>query len=428
VRATALGVAWHRTCNGLRAMSAPLLRAGRAVARTALSAIAGAIALCFAFPAAAESPAPGAELVAEEKGHSLRPRVVEPTDERVAGLKLPPGFRVTKFADGLGEPRMLRVGPDGAVYATRPGAGDVIALRDEDGDGRAEVRRTAVSDLDDVHDVAIQGDMLYLVTVRSVYRAPRSDASPQRREKLLDDLPDGGRHPNRTIAIGPDGALYVSVGSTCNCCIEPHPEAAAIVRAETDGSDRRLFATGLRNTIGFDWQPGTGAMWGMDHNTDWLGDDFPPEELNRLEADEHYGWPFLHWKGVFPDALTYPPGFDRAAYLAKSTSPVLGTVAHGAPMQMAFYRGTQFPEEYRDDAFVAMHGSWNRKPPTGFEVARIDFQGERPVAIVPFLTGFLTADGSATFGRPTGIAIAADGSLLVGDDETGVIYRVSYAP
>lgn len=375
-----------------------------------------------------DAPKPGQELVVEEIGHSQRPRVVDPTEDRVKRLKLPDGFRVQKFAEGLGTPRMLRIGDDGTVYVTRPDQGDVLTLRDEDGDGRAEKRGTLVEDLDDVHDLAIVGDTVYFVTVEETYKAKREgDGIAGEPEKFLTGLPEGGRHPNRTIAQGPDGALYVSIGSTCNCCVEPHPEAASIIRFAPDGSDRKLFASGLRNTIGFDWHPQTNAMWGMDHNTDWLGDDFPPEELNELAAGKDYGWPWVQGEGVFPAGIGYPKGFDRAAALKRSTPPVLTLKAHSAPIQMVFYDGSKFPVEYRGDAFVAAHGSWNRKPPGGYEVVRISFENGRPVAFEPFLTGFLDAKGEETFGRPTGIAVAKDGSLLVGDDETGVIYRIDYA-
>jgi glucose/arabinose dehydrogenase len=370
---------------------------------------------------------PGEEIVAERAGGVQRPPVEEPTAERVAGLRLPAGFQVGVFARGLGAPRMLAVGADGTVYVTRREPGDVLALRDGDGDGRAEGPRVVVGDLPGAHGVAVDGDTLWVATVREVYRVPLRDGAAGAPERVVGDLPPGGRHPNRTLARGPDGALYVSVGSTCNCCVEAHPESAAIVRLSPDGRERRVFAAGLRNTIGFAWHPATNVMWGMDHGTDWLGDDFPPEELNRLEAGRHYGWPFVHGDGRMPEAVRYPPDLDRDAFRARAAGPVLGYTAHAAPIQMAFYTGTQFPPEYRDDAFVAMHGSWNRRPAAGYEVARVRFEDGEPRAVEPFLTGFLLDGGAATFGRPAGIAVARDGALLVGDDETGVIYRVSYA-
>ena len=398
----------------------------KTIIRTAsgMRAVAGALTVAMVLVAGSARAADPVELVAEENGNEVRLPVREPTDQRIAGLKLPAGFRVARFADDLGAPRMLRVGADGTVYATRPSKGDVIALRDEDGDGRAE-RRWTFAEIDDVHDLALRGNEAFFVSVRSVYRSPVAEGRASAPAKILDELPEGGRHPNRTIAFAPDGKLLVSIGSTCNACVEPEPEAATIIRLAEDGSGRRVFASGLRNTIGFGWHPKTKAMWGMDHGSDWLGDEFPPEELNLLEEGKFYGWPFVSG-GKIPEQLQLPKGLDAAAYLARTTPAVLGYRAHAAPMQLAFYDATSFPEAYRDDAFVAMHGSWNRKAPAGYEVVRIDFADGKPVAIEPFLTGFVIEDGGATFGRPVGIAIAKDGALLVSDDKTGVIYRITY--
>ena len=367
------------------------------------------------------------ELIPERDGHRVVPSVRAPTDELVARLRLPDGFRITKFAEGLGSPRMLAVGDDGTVYATRPSTGEVLALRDEDGDDRVDVVRAVVHDLPRVHGIALHGGAMYLATVDTVYRAAMNGRDVAPPEKLFGGLPPGGRHPNRTLGFSPDGALFVSVGSTCNACVEESPESATILCAAADGSGRKVFASGLRNTIGFGWHPTSGEMWGMDHGTDWLGDDFPPEELNRLEEGKFYGWPFVHGADSRP-LEPKPPrkGVDPKSWVTKTTRAVLGYTAHAAPIQMAFYGGTQFPEAYRNDAFVAMHGSWNRKPPAGFEVVRIDFEGGRPVAFQPFVTGFLI-DESTTFGRPAGIAVAKDGALLVGDDATGVVYRVTYS-
>ncbi|HJQ84930.1 MAG TPA: PQQ-dependent sugar dehydrogenase, partial [Candidatus Binatia bacterium] len=385
------------------------------------------LAVALVVLACAAGPSPAAELI-DEEDHALRPALREPTTERMAGLRLPPGFRIAKLAEDVGHPRMLTVAEDGTIYATRPGAGDVVALRDEDGDGRAEIRRTVVRDLSGVHDVALRGGAMYLVTVRAVYRAPMTGAEVGTPVEILGGLPPGQRHPNRTLRFGPDGDLFVSVGSTCNACVEASPESAAILRVSPDGARRALFATGLRNTIGFGWHPETKEMWGMDHGTDWLGDDFPPEELNRLREGGHYGWPFVNAGGRLLPAKTFPSGFDAERERVRTIEPVLGYTAHAAPMQMTFYTGTQFPAAYRNDAFVAMHGSWNRRPASGYEVVRVDFEGGRPVAIAAFLNGFLIEGGQATFGRPTGIAVARDGALLVADDATGVIYRITYQP
>jgi glucose/arabinose dehydrogenase len=320
----------------------------------------------------------------------------------------------------------MAVAEEGTVYVTRREPGDVLALRDEDGDGRADKIATVVSDMPGVHGIALRDDTLYLATVREVYAVPLQGTEVGEPRRVLSGLPPGGRHPNRTLGFGPDGLLYISVGSTCNACMEESPESAAILQAKADGSKRAVFASGLRNTIGFGWHPQTQQMWGMDHGTDWLGDDFPPEELNRLQSGQDYGWPFIYGDGQIIELTDYPISMDKLKQLAaRATLAVLKYTAHSAPIQLAFYTATQFPEPYRNDAFVAMHGSWNRKPPSGYEVVRIDFEDGRPRAIEPFVTGFLV-EGPAYFARPAGIAVAADGALLIGDDANGAIYRVSY--
>jgi glucose/arabinose dehydrogenase len=373
----------------------------------------------------------GPELLTERGGNTVVPDVRTFEPEWLARLKSPPGFKVNIFAEGLGEPRMLAVGEDGTVYVTRRRPGDVVALADHDGDGRAETRTTAISDLPGVHGIAIHAGRVYLCTVSGVYAAALNPGRFGPPTRILSGLPPGGRHPNRTLAVGPDGRLYITVGSTCNCCVEDHPESAAILRVRLDGSGREIFATGLRNTVGFGWHPPSGRMFGMDHGTDYLGDDFPPEELNELLPGRRYGWPFVYAKGQAIRLQHPPAGFDVQAYAAASTPSVLETTAHSSPLQMAFYTGTQFPADYRNDAFLAQRGSWNRKPPAGYAVARIRFDAEgNPLRFEPFLSGFLDPGGDRpwTFARPTGLAVARDGSLLIGCDKTGVIFRVSYSP
>ncbi|HEX6978960.1 MAG TPA: YbhB/YbcL family Raf kinase inhibitor-like protein [Alphaproteobacteria bacterium] len=362
-------------------------------------------------------------------GHVMGPDRLAPTDERIAQLDLPPNFRITKFAEGLINPRMIAVGADGTVYVTRRNVGDVVMMKDTDGDGRADEFRTIAS-RPGMHGIAIDGQRAYLATVKDVYRTEiRRDGSFGELVRIIDDLPDGGQHANRTLAIGPDGMLYISVGSTCNACDETNPESATLLRATPDGSRRQIFASGLRNTIGFDWHPQTGQLFGMDHGIDWLGDEQPPEELNLLEEGKKYGWPYVYADGQVNPQNEPPVGITPHQWAAASEPPVLMYTAHAAPMQMAFYDGTQFPPEYRGDAFIAMRGSWNRQPPSGYEVVHVRFENGRPVAFVPFVTGFLIDEGHGQYGqlsRLAGLAVAKDGSLLIGDDDNGVIYRVSY--
>lgn len=247
---------------------------------------------------------------------------------------------------------------------------------------------------------------------------------------IINDLPDGGQHPNRTLAIGPDDMRYISAGSTCNACLETNPENAALLRASKDGRSRTIFASGLRNTIGFDWHPETGVLWGMDHGIDWLGDEEQIEELNRIEQGKQYGWPFIYGMSEFNPQDNPPGDMSLEQWARLSTEPALGYTPHSAPMQMVFYDGEMFPEEYSGDAFVAMRGSWNRRPPSGYEVVRIRFEDGAPQSIEHFLEGFLIEqeDGSYGYlGRLAGIAVGADGALFVADDSNGIIYRVSHS-
>ena len=305
------------------------------------------------------------------QAHILEPRKLKPTDENIGRIKAPDGFRVSVFARDLINPRMLAVGEDGTVYATRRSVGDVIMLKDTDGDGKADKVAT-VAGRANMHGIAIDGRKAYLVTVPDVYVADiKEDGSFGDLRRIINDLPDSGQHPNRTLAIGPDGMLYITVGSTCNACVESSPESATILRAKPDGTSRTIFAWGLRNTIGFGWHPATGELWGVDHGIDWLGDNAQIEELNRIEQGKLYGWPYICGMGEFNPQDDPPGGITLEQWRDMSESPVLGYTAHAAPMQMAFYAGSSFPAEYQGDAFVALRGSWNRKPPSGYEVVRL---------------------------------------------------------
>ncbi|GAB4194908.1 MAG: sorbosone dehydrogenase family protein [Roseiflexaceae bacterium] len=363
-------------------------------------------------------------------GTIVEPRKL-PFSEALArrNLRLPPGFWLDVWATGLGNPRNLAIAPDGTVYVTRREQADVLALNDRDGDGRADQIRTVASGLKLVNGITLHDGRLYLATDRRVYAAPLlADGALGDLETLIADLPDAGQHPNRTLAFGPDGRLYISVGSTCNACDDSNPESATLLVAGADGSNRRIFASGLRNTIGFDWHPGSGQLWGMDHGSDWRGDDQPPEELNLLEDGANYGWPWCYAdRRVDPYIPNEPKDSTKSGFCASTQAPVQTYTAHSAPLDLLFYRSGQFPAQYQGDAFVTMRGSWNRQQPSGYKVVRLRFQNGWPAGFEDFLTGFLVEGGRAQFGRPTGLAVAPYGSLFVSDDTNGVIYRISWA-
>ena len=381
--------------------------------------------LCLAAAGAWAQQGDGTRYSAEN--NIFKPDKVEPTPQRMAGIKAPPGFTVTPFATGLKNARIIAVAPNGNVYVSRRDQGDVVLLRDANGDGRADGQPETVASRPGAHGLAIRDGKLYLVTVKELFVA---DIQPDGRlgalKMLVGDLPDAGQHANRTIAFGPDGMLYLSVGSTCNACNETNQENATILRMTPDGTSRTIVATGLRNTIGFDWQPQTGELWGFDHGIDFLGDEEQPEELNRIEQGKQYGWPHVYGAGsIYPQST--PIGeISKQDWKAHSTPMVLGYAAHAAPMQLVFYKGTGFPAEYQGDAFVTMRGSWNRKVPSGYEIVRVRFQDGQARSIEPFVTGFLTDGNKTHIARPVGLAMARDGALLMADDANGVIYRVAY--
>ncbi len=343
-------------------------------------------------------------------------------------LQLPPGFQVSVFAQGLQNPRMMLTLDNGWIYVTQPDAGSVIALRDENGDGRSDSQMVVVSGLSGVHGIAERDGFLYLATVQKVYRAPiQPDGHIGEPQVIISNLPEGGRHPKRTLGFDPDGNLYISIGSTCNACVESNKESATILKAKPEQWEREIFASGLRNTIGFDWHPTTQEMWGMDIGSDWAGANIPPEELNRLKRGKNYGWPWCYGnRQVAPGMEGSPPGATQTAYCQETEPAVLTYQAHSSPIGMVFYTGKQFPKAYQNDALVALRGSWNRKPAVGYKMVRIDFENGQPVAIQDFMTDFLLENGDAFFARIAGVEIAPDGSLLVSDDTNGVIYRVHY--
>lgn len=353
---------------------------------------------------------------------------LKPGPDFAASLKLPRGYRAAVWASGLGNSRVMVVAPDGSVYVSRRSEADIIRLVDANRDGRADGPPTVIVNRPGLHGLTIHDGMLYFMTAREVFRAAlRTDGGIGRVETLINDLPDAGQHLNRTLAVGPDKMLYISAGSTCNACDESSQENATLIRASLDGKTRRVWASGLRNTIGFGWHPRTGELWGWDQGIDWLGNDLQREELNKIERGKRYGWPYVFEDGKRNPQDEPPGGLTAAQWAAASTNPVLMHVAHSAGMQMTFHPGGGFGPDVAGDAFVALRGSWNRKPASGYELARIRFDANgQATRIETFVSGFMSRDGTGQYGRPCGVAVMRDGSILLSDDANGVIYRITY--
>lgn len=337
-------------------------------------------------------------------------------------LRLPPGFAIEPFAEGLGPARFMTLDPGGTLLVSIPRAGRVVALPDADGDGRADRVVPVVEGLELPHGLAFQGGRLYVAETGRVIRFrydPRSLKVEGPSEVVVPDLPPRGGHWTRTIAFGPDGRLYVSVGSSCNVCREKDPRRAAILRTRPDGRTEP-FATGLRNAVGIAFHPESGQLWATVNERDWRGDDLPPDYVTVVREGGFYGWPdcFAVEGRAVPDTT-----FDSRASCQGVSLPTVEIQAHSAPLGLAFYTGEQFPPEYRGDLFVASHGSWNRSVPTGYKVIRIRLGGPRP-QVEEFASGWLV--GRRAWGRPVDLVVGRDGSLFLSDDHQGVIYRIRY--
>ncbi len=342
-----------------------------------------------------------------------------PSPTGASDLSLPPGFKIDVFADGLGHPRFMATSPDGVLFVTLIGSGRVAALPDIDGDGAADKTLIYLSGLHRPNGIAFYKGYLYIGETHQVIRVKYNGIGqpPSKREVVVARLPQGG-HFTRTVGIGPDGKLYVSIGSSCNVCIEKDRRRAAIVRYNLDGSGEEIFAEGLRNSVGFAWHPETDELWASDNGRDWLGDDLPPDEINIIRKGKHYGWPYCYGNRV-PD-----PDYGTPGRCAKTVPPVFEIQAHSAPLGIAFYNGSTFPKEYRGDLFVAFHGSWNRTVPTGYKVVRIKIRDGKPAGIEDFVSGWLR--GGKAKHRPVDIHVGTKGEMYISDDRGGKIFVVTY--
>ena len=340
-----------------------------------------------------------------------------------SGLTAPAGFTVSILVDDIPNARSMALGASGTLYVATRRAGNVYAVTDAlSGQGQVA---TIATGLTMPNGIAWRDGDLYVAEPSRVLRY--ADI-----ESRLDNPPDpvivdaalpvkGKLHAWRYIGFGPDDLLYVSIGAPCNICDEPN--LGQILRMRPDGSNREVFARGVRNSVGFDWHPQTGEMWFTDNGRDMLGDELPPCELNRASAAGlHFGYPFCHGADVADPKLG---GLGRCS---ESVAPAQALDPHSAPLGVRFYTGELFPDEYRGQVFIAEHGSWNRSKAagkTGYRVTLVRLRDGKPVSYEPFIEGFVQDD--QVVGRPVDILVAPDGALLVSDDHRGVIYRVGYA-
>ncbi len=337
-------------------------------------------------------------------------------------LWVPTGFSIDIYAADVPGARSLALSPSGTLFVGTRAEGKVYAVTDENRDFKADRVVGLAQGLHMPNGVAFYDGDLYVAEVSRILRFSNIEENlegPPPPVVVAENYPSEEHHGWKFIAFGPDGKLYVPVGAPCNVCLPERELYATITRLNPDGSGREIFARGVRNTVGFDWHPLTRELWFTDNGRDWLGENRPPDELNRApRAGLHFGFPFCHGKDL-PD-----PELNRDRQCGEFTSPVLELGPHVAALGMRFYDGGQFPEKYRGGIFIAEHGSWNRQVPIGYRVMFVRVQDNQPQSYEVFAQGWL--QDAVASGRPVDVLVLPDGSLLVSDDKGGRIYRIAY--
>ena len=347
-------------------------------------------------------------------------------DENQSGnsdINLPPGFKIGIYAANVEGARSMALSESGILFVgTRDVGGSVYAVLDSNSDYTADEVVIVASGLNMPNGVAINNSDLYVAEVNRILQFEnieenfRYHPTPQ---VIRDDLPTERHHGWKFIRFGPDGKFYFPIGAPCNICKENDERFASIMRMNTDGSDLEVFAHGVRNTVGFDFHPATKELWFTDNGRDWLGDNQPPDELNHAsQKGLHFGFPYLHGKNIID------PEFGTGIDTSQFTKPVQELGPHVAALGMRFYTGSMFPNEYKNQIFIAEHGSWNRSEKIGYRVMLVRLNENETKSYETFAEGWLK--GESVLGRPVDIQQMLDGSLLVSDDYAGVIYRITY--
>ncbi|MDQ2817244.1 MAG: PQQ-dependent sugar dehydrogenase [Candidatus Eremiobacteraeota bacterium] len=335
----------------------------------------------------------------------------------VGALHAPAGFAISLVSSRVPGARFIAFAPNGDLLVSQPDEGQVVAIKP--GAKPDDAPAVVLSGLELAHGLAFRGNDLYVASWSGVEKL-HYPADGYKVRKLFADMPEGGDHNRRALALGRDGAIYVSSGSTCNVCDESDPRFATVLRYDADGRRGRLYASGLRNASGLAFDE-SDRLWAVVNGRDMIGDDRPADELDLIKEGGNYGWPYCYG---LSDKRFPNPEYNDSAKCARTVPPSFSFQAHSAPLGLLFYKAEQFPAPYRGAAFVAFHGSWNRSRPTGYKVVTVFFDRGRPTKVQDFVTGWLKGDGKV-IGRPVGLAVAPDGSLFVSDD-TGYIYRVRY--
>ena len=371
-------------------------------------------------------------------------------------IKLPAGFKLSVFAKLSAlmkdiqalNPRMMAFDAYGNLYVSIPQRNSVVMLVDENHDGVADRAVLVANHLNAPHGLAFVGEKLYVANQDSIVVLEKNNGTWPSKPAvvIVKDLPAGG-HTLKSLKLGPDGLLYVNVGSSCNVCDEREPLRATILRYTVAGKSagalttlgrhapNPIYASGLRNSQGFAWHPKTQQMFATNEGADnrsetrngKVNDELPPEHLNQIEAGQHYGWPYC-W-GIAGNSTTQfaDPNFGNDTDFCKTTkAPAITFTAHSTPMGIAFLHSAAVAQEFKHDAIVALHGSWNRKAQSGYKLVRVKFEDDKPVKVEDFATGWLS--GNAAWGRPVDVVVGTDGALYVSDDRAGLIYRISYRP
>jgi glucose/arabinose dehydrogenase len=352
--------------------------------------------------------------------------IAPPSAAQVAArLKAPAGFAVEAYSTEVPLARFMVMTPDGDLIVSRTRADEVVLVeRDRNGDGKADGVRVLLADVAGPHGLALHDGWLYVgenVAVGRIRFDSATGTAVGPYERILGGLTTDGNHRTKTVGFGPDGWLYLSQGSSCNVCIEKDSRRATMMRTRPDGTGAEIYATGLRNSVGFDWAPWDGGLYATENGRDLLGDDFPPDELNRIEQGRFYGWPYVNGFGALDPDL----GAGNESRIAQTTVPAHGFHAHNAPLGIRFLRAASLPQGYQKTALVALHGSWNRTKLDGYKVVALQWQDDGTIVERDFLTGFLGPDG--IIGRPAGITEGPDGAIYVSDDYAGVIYRIVHS-